>query len=66
MTDWRRRPRLRVIDGTGGSNSGPQLERAPNLNTVLPFRTYVAASSDKAPKRQSAPPPDRYPGGDAA
>ena len=66
MTDWRRRPRLRVIDGTVGSNSGPQLVRASTLNTVLPFRTHVAAISDKAPKRESAPSPDRYPGGDAA
>lgn len=66
MTDWRRRPRLRVIDGTGGSNSGPQPERASTPNTVLPFRTHVAAISDKEPKRESTPSPDRYPGGDAA
>jgi hypothetical protein len=66
MTAWRRRPHLRVIDGTGGSNSGPQLERAPTLNTVLPFRPRVAAISDKAHRSEGEPSSDRYPGGDAA
>lgn len=66
MIDWRRRPRLRVMDGTAGSNSGPQLERAPTLNTVVPFRTQVAVVSEKAAKHQVASSPDQYPGGDAA
>ena len=66
MIDWRRRPRLRVIDGTSGSNSGPQLEREPTLNAVFPFRTQVFVVSDRAPKLESAPSADRFPGGDAA
>ena len=66
MIAWRRRPHLRVIDGTPGSNSGPTLERAPTLNAVLPFRPHVAAISDKVPGRESKPLSDRYPGGDAA
>jgi hypothetical protein len=66
MTDWRRRPHLRVIDGTAGSNSGPQLERPPTLNRVLPFRPRVAANSDRAPRSGSKPSSDPYPGGDAA
>jgi hypothetical protein len=67
MTDWRqRRPHLRVIDGMAGSNSGPQPELSPTLSTVIPLRTQVAVVSDKAPRPQSIPSSDRYPGGDAA
>ena len=66
MTDWRRRPRLRVIDGLARSNSGPRLEREATLNAVVPFRTHVLVISDKAPRRESVPSPDQYPGGDAA
>ena len=66
MTDWRRRPHLRVIDGTAGSDSSPQPERASAPNPVIPFRSRVAIVSDEAPKHQSASSPDRYPGGDAA
>ena len=63
MTESRTRLLLRVIEGTGGSNSAPSRETSAGK----PHRIeLVPADSGNARNRPDPSSPNRYPGGDAA
>ena len=71
MIESRRRPLLRLIegtvDGTRGSNSAPRCESTPGEHHLPALHLrLVRVDSDKATKRHGPSSPNRYPGGDAA
>lgn len=63
MTELRTRPLLRVIEGTGGSNSAPSRVTTSGQSHRMQL---VRVESDKATNRRGPSSPNRYPGGDAA